>query len=138
MTRRISRPVGNIGVGPSPSTAKAIARNRSGRLRLARRRTGSARPDARRRWPTPRVRLDQLADVAPSDVHLLSETTGRRSTALKEYKVVMDRSMTGNNKAESIEKAINEHVRQGWALAHVTAYATTNVSNVYCVFVRET
>lgn len=30
-----------------------------------------------------------------------------------EYKVVMDRSMTGNNKAEAIEKAINENVSQG-------------------------
>ena len=56
---------------------------------------------------------------------------------MKEYKVTMDRSMTGNNKAEAIEKAINEHVGQGWNLAHVFAYATTNVSNVYCVFERE-
>ena len=54
-----------------------------------------------------------------------------------EYKVIQDSSMKGDNSAEALTKKINEHVAEGWRLAHVTSFATTNVSKFYCVFERE-
>lgn len=54
-----------------------------------------------------------------------------------EYKVVMDQSMKGDNNADAIAKKVNEMVEAGWRLAHVTSFATTNVSRVYCFFERE-
>ncbi len=54
-----------------------------------------------------------------------------------EYKVIEDTSMAGANKPGALEKKTNDMVRQGWRLAHVTSFATTNVSKVYLFFERE-
>jgi len=54
-----------------------------------------------------------------------------------EYKVIEDTSMSGSNKPDALEKKTNDMVRQGWRLAHVTSFATTNVSKVHLFFERE-
>ena len=54
-----------------------------------------------------------------------------------EYKVIEDTSMAGANKPDALEKKTNDMVHQGWRLAHVTSFATTNVSKVYLFFERE-
>ena len=54
-----------------------------------------------------------------------------------EYKVIEDTSMAGANKPDALEKKVNDMVRQGWCLAHVTSFATTSVSKVYLFFNRE-
>jgi len=54
-----------------------------------------------------------------------------------EYKVVLDRSVTTDNKVEAIERKINEAASQGWRLDHVTSFATHDNSNVYLIFQRD-
>ncbi len=54
-----------------------------------------------------------------------------------EYKVIEDTSMAGANKPDALEKKVNDMVHQGWRFAHVTSFATTNVSKVYLFFERE-
>jgi len=56
---------------------------------------------------------------------------------VKEYKVTVDSSMKGDNNPDAIGKKINELVAEGWSLAHVTSFATTNVSKFYCIFERD-
>jgi len=53
-----------------------------------------------------------------------------------DYKVIEDTSMSGANKPDALEKKINDTIRQGWRLAHVTSFATTAVSKVYLFFER--
>ena len=54
-----------------------------------------------------------------------------------EYKVVEDSSFTGANKPDALTAKVNEMVKQGWRFAHVTSFATNNVSKVYLFFERD-
>lgn len=54
-----------------------------------------------------------------------------------EYEIIRDTSQTGGNDPKALAKKVNEMVAQGWRFAHVTSFATTHVSQVYCFFERE-
>jgi Domain of unknown function (DUF4177) len=56
---------------------------------------------------------------------------------MKEYKVIRDISMKGDNNPEALEKAMNDLGGQGWTLAEAVTFAAGAAQKMYFVFERE-